>query len=62
VFLILRVGEDEEATKFLNDLHNNEELYKMLYCYMDKLDSEREVFKKANDDLAYSSFVSIFLY
>jgi hypothetical protein len=62
VFLISRVGEDEEAAKFLNDLHNNEELYETLYCCMDKLDDEREVFKKANDDLGYSSFVSISLY
>ena len=39
-FLISQIGDDREATRFLKDLSEDEDLQDMLYCTSDRLDHE----------------------
>ncbi|KAH8821851.1 hypothetical protein F5884DRAFT_104391 [Xylogone sp. PMI_703] len=57
IFLISRVGNDPLAETFLKNLQKNKDLDEMVYCCLDQLDNEREIFLRAGKDRQYSSYL-----
>ena len=59
VFLISRVGNSDQAEKFLGELDREKELEQMVYCSKEKLDPEMAVFQRYKADIDYTQSVSI---